>query len=257
MLKLSLLVSLGLLAKAADESAKVTSLPGQDTFDFGYYSGYLQLNGTKMLHYVFLESQNAPSTDPLVVWFNGGPGCSSMLGLTQEHGPYVMESGTDYFHPNEYSWNKFANMLYIESPAGVGFSYCNSTEDCTFDDNSSADDNLQALLEWFKSYSEYLTNDLYISGESYAGIYVPYLVDRIDTYNNETSGDKLNLVGFMVGNGVTNWKFDTTPAYTNIAYWHGLYSQEMYDEYLALDCKDQYGQFSSENLTEACAKWYY
>lgn len=47
-----------------------------------------------------------------------------MLGFLQEHGPYVMEDETTTFHKNDYSWNREANMLYIESPAGVGFSFC-------------------------------------------------------------------------------------------------------------------------------------
>jgi len=50
-----------------------------------------------MLHYMFVESQNDPATDPLIIWFNGGPGCCSMIGWAQEHGPWVMKNGTDYF----------------------------------------------------------------------------------------------------------------------------------------------------------------
>jgi len=73
-----------------------------------------------------------------LIWFNGGPGCSSLLGWSQEHGPYVMDSGTNYFVPNEYSWNTAANVLYIESPAGVGYSYCGNTADCTFNDVTSS-----------------------------------------------------------------------------------------------------------------------
>ena len=101
------------------------------TFDFSLYSGYLAIDGTpKQLHYVFAESQGNPTTDPLVIWFNGGPGCSSMLGFTQEHGPFVMEDGGSTFNKNDYSWNREANMLYIESPAGVGFSYCGVDGGC-------------------------------------------------------------------------------------------------------------------------------
>jgi serine carboxypeptidase-like clade 2 len=60
----------------------------------------------------------------VILWFNGGPGCSSLLGFFQEHGPYVMDNGQYDFIANPYSWNKEATVLYIESPAGVGFSLC-------------------------------------------------------------------------------------------------------------------------------------
>lgn len=169
-------------AYAAPEAERVPEMPGMGAFDeFGLFSGYVNIGDTsKMLHYVLVESQNEPSTDPLLVWFNGGPGCSSMLGFLQEHGPYAMDSGTDYFHPNEYSWNREANVLYIESPAGVGYSYCEGTKDCAFDDEKSGKDNLTALLNWYEKYPEYKEHDLFISGESYGGIYVPYLSWNID-----------------------------------------------------------------------------
>lgn len=92
-----------------------------------------------------------------------------------------MEDGDDFFHENEYSWNKEVNMLYIESPAGVGFSYCLDKKECSFDDESSGQDNLAALLYFYQyKFPEYKRNDLYLSGESYAGLYVPYLAYYID-----------------------------------------------------------------------------
>ena len=68
--------------------------------------------------------------DPLFIWFNGGPGCSSMMGFLQEHGPYVLEDGATNFSKNEHSWNKEVSMVYIESPAGVGFSFCDDMKKC-------------------------------------------------------------------------------------------------------------------------------
>jgi len=110
-----------------------------------------------------------------------------MLGYLQEHGPYVLEDGATKFHKNDYSWNKEVNMLYIESPAGVGFSYCDRKEICSFDDETSSQDNLDALLSFFEKFPEYRTHDLYISGESYAGVYVPYLAWRIDNFNQDAA----------------------------------------------------------------------
>ena len=81
---------------------------------------------------------------------------------------------------NPYSWNLEANVLYIEQPAGVGYSFCDdsvNSYECSFDDNYAAEDNLKTLVAWYQKYPEFESNDLYISGESYAGIYVPFLVN--------------------------------------------------------------------------------
>jgi carboxypeptidase C (cathepsin A) len=86
-----------------------------------------------------------------MIWFNGGPGCSSMLGFIQEHGPYVIEDGEPEFttHFNEWSWNKEVNMLYIESPTQVGYSYHILEKDFNYTDEGVAKDNLNALLYFF------------------------------------------------------------------------------------------------------------
>lgn len=158
MIKKLALLALVSYIKAKPDGDKVVGLPGMtDNFSFEFYSGYLPVGTTqKFLHYVFVESQSNPSTDPVVVWFNGGPGCSSMLGFAQEHGPYAMEDGETTWHVNDWSWNKEANVLYIESPGGVGYSYCHGRTDCTYTDDSSSDDNLEAILYWFETkFPEY------------------------------------------------------------------------------------------------------
>lgn len=107
---------------------------------YAAYSGYLEGRQNAQgitdvhLHYVFLESQDSPKDDPLVIWFNGGPGCSSMLGFAQEHGPFVNNDGKNNFVPNEWSWNKRANMLYLEMPGGVGYSYVDDPKLLVTDD---------------------------------------------------------------------------------------------------------------------------
>jgi len=162
-----------------------------------------------------------------------------MLAFMQEHGPWVMDDGDVTFHENQYSWNTNANMLYIEMPAGVGFSYCNKTEgsidNCTFTDTNSAEQNLIALRNWFDRFPEYKSKELYLAGESYSGIYVPLLLDQIDLFN-QNAEEPINLKGMMVGNGVTNWKYDTTPATVYTAWSHELISYELHDQMVALDC---------------------
>ena len=69
-----------------------------------------------------MKSLDKPETDPIVIWFNGGPGCSSLLGFMNEHGPWVIEDDASTVTKNDYPWIAKANVIYLESPAGVGFS---------------------------------------------------------------------------------------------------------------------------------------
>ena len=96
---------------AAPAAEKVAYLPGMGKFDkYGLYSGYINLNDkagaptSKKIHYLFVEAQTNSATAPVMIWTNGGPGCSSMLGFTQENGPFHIPSGTTSptgFLPNE------------------------------------------------------------------------------------------------------------------------------------------------------------
>jgi cathepsin A (carboxypeptidase C) len=114
---------------------------------FGMYSGYISIPHTKKeLHYLATLSQKNPATDPVIVWLNGGPGCSSLLGYALEHGPYLFEDGNMNLTENAYAWNKEANVIYLDAPAGTGFSICGDQNECLFDDNNQADDNLEAII---------------------------------------------------------------------------------------------------------------
>lgn len=215
----SLLAStLAIAAFAANLKDYVPMLPQAPTpYSFSIYSGYLDIPNSqnKSLHYVLVESQNNPQTDPLILWLNGGPGCSSMDGLFYEHGPFVFEGASLNLTANPYSWNTNASVLYLEAPAGVGFSLLGNASN-VFDDATTAHDNLQALLQFFAEYPEYKDNDFYITGESYAGIYVPTLAYNVLAYNQATGRDNINLVGIAVGNGVTNYAYDNDAALANL-----------------------------------------
>lgn len=122
------------LASAGPLEDVVYSLKDIDLDGTKLWSGYMNLTGSsKRIHYLFVESQQDPSNDPLVIWYNGGPGCSSMLGFMQEHGPFLWENGKDtWTGKNPYSWNRKANVLYIEQPAGVGYSYFSDPSEIGF-----------------------------------------------------------------------------------------------------------------------------
>ena len=77
---------------------------------------------------------------------SGGPGCSGLLGFGTEHGPFHID-GTGTLTPNQYSWNRIANMLYIEQPAGVGFSYYDIESDKITGDAQAATDNYENAFD--------------------------------------------------------------------------------------------------------------
>lgn len=251
LLKRALLFSILLLSifQTLIQTQLVGELPGYP-YKGKMFSGYLNLsNPKKKLHYLFLESQNNPSSDPVLLWLNGGPGCSSLLGWAQEHGPAVFKEMSAEFELNDFAWNKKANVLYLESPAGVGFSFIDSNDEADWEtnDESSAQQNLEAVLDFFQKFPDFKRNDFYISGESYAGIYVPFLAAKILEYNKTAEEvKKVMLKGILVGNGVTDWKYDTTPALIDFAFTHGIYSVETRNRYVSFcldgpdddDCKD-------------------
>jgi len=248
LMRLSLLFVLVVVGIAfADIAAdKVTSIPHyNEPIPFNQYAGYIDVDKThgRSLFYWFVESQNNPSTDPVVLWLNGGPGCSSLDGFLYEHGPFRFDrSGTgniyahnDTLRSNPFAWNQVANMIYLEAPAGVGFSYSNTSSDYYTNDNKTAIDNYQFLLNFFASYPEFAANDFYIAGESYAGIYVPTLAYYVHQQNSETSNPKINLKGILVGNGVTDEEYDAH-SFIQFAYNHALYSPLLYKKLSTHGC---------------------
>ena len=147
-----------------------------------------------------------------------------MLGAFTEMGPFVFRDGETELSFNNDTWTKVANMLFIESPCAVGWSYCNSVNSA--DDNTTATDNLYAVRSFFDKYPQYKENDFYVAGESYAGVYVPYLAYAIHNYNldvNTTYDRKINMVGWIVGNAVTNWDYDCDMANIDWLYEHAMY----------------------------------
>lgn len=225
----------------------VKNQPGlPDIPNFDTYSGYLDIpnsNG-KSLHYILVTSQDNPATDPLILWLNGGPGCSSLDGFFYEHGPYVFpDEGTTLLR-NQYSWNTNASVVYIEAPAGVGFSILGNSANNSTDDETTAHDNLVGLLQFFRKFPEFRDHDFYITGESYAGIYVPTLANNILQYNQYTPYEHIKLKGIAVGNACTDWEYDTTPAFMTMVWTHALIGYDYYNK-LVNDCNN-FNEWNSE-----------
>mmetsp|Transcript_36242 Transcript_36242/g.79110 ORF Transcript_36242/g.79110 Transcript_36242/m.79110 type:complete len:467 (+) Transcript_36242:46-1446(+) len=191
----------------APASHEVKSLPGWDgALPSKMYSGYLDASATKHLHYILVERENAdPATSPTVFWFNGGPGCSSLDGFIYEHGPFrTTSTAGDKLERFNYTWAKVANVVYLEAPVGVGFSYSEDSSDYgACNDDNTADDNRNAVADFFKKFPEYVKNPFYITGESYGGIYVPTLAEAIMKAEEAGTWTGAKLHGIAVGNGCT------------------------------------------------------
>ncbi|XP_027346904.1 serine carboxypeptidase-like 31 [Abrus precatorius] len=185
----------------------VTNLPGQPHVDFQHYAGYVTVNETngRALFYWFYEAITKPEEKPLVLWLNGGPGCSSVgYGATQEIGPFLVDTDGQGLKFNNFSWNREANMLFLESPVGVGFSYSNVTSDYEqLGDDFTANDAYTFLQNWLLKFPSYRTRTFYIAGESYAGKYVPELAELIHDRNNDPSL-YIDLKGILLGNPETS-----------------------------------------------------
>ncbi|EEF45082.1 serine carboxypeptidase-like 45 [Ricinus communis] len=217
--------ALFLTAESVSETDKIGTLPGQPEVSFKQYAGYITIDEKQQraLFYYFVEAETDPSSKPLVLWLNGGPGCSSIgAGAFCEHGPF--KPSGKILLKNDYSWNREANMLYLESPAGVGFSYCaNKSFYNSVNDEMTAIDNLAFLERWFSKFPEYRNRDFFITGESYAGHYVPQLAQLI-----VESKSKLNLKGIAIGNPLL--EFDTDFNSRAEFFWsHGLISDATYE----------------------------
>ena len=200
---LGLVIQLGLAEPAEDKLSQIPGYPS--SFENRAFAGYLSTESQmRRLHYIFVEgNKGVNNSAPVVLWLNGGPGCTSKLGFVQEISPYCLGPSQSYktqddlpFNP--YGWLNVTNLLFLDTPAGVGFSI-NTDPTYQFNDANTAKDNLFALKDFFlNKFPEYTNNTFYLAGEDYAGKYIPDLALRIIS----DADNKINLKGILLGNPV-------------------------------------------------------
>eukprot|EP01065_Artemidia_motanka_P043730 TRINITY_DN6110_c0_g1_i1.p2 TRINITY_DN6110_c0_g1~~TRINITY_DN6110_c0_g1_i1.p2 ORF type:complete len:514 (+),score=175.51 TRINITY_DN6110_c0_g1_i1:61-1602(+) len=203
---------------------EVTSLPGYQKFlPSKMFTGFINAGtppsgkGSMYFHYTMMQSEGNPAVDPVIVWYNGGPGASSLFGLLQEFGPLLLnvdsydadykKTGIPSPQRNLLAWTRYATIVAIDSPPPIGFSFCtefgpsgNGTSCGPWTDKSVFKANHAAHRTLFtKIFPEFLKNPVYLMGESYAGIYVPGFVNEM--LDDPIEG--LNFRGFLVGDGWT------------------------------------------------------
>lgn len=165
-------------------------------------SGYFTFGKDKKQYFFWMfESRSDPANDPTVMWLTGGPGCSSMTGLLFENGPCKVSADGKSTIPNPYSWTTKANVMWVDQPPGTGF----SKGAWDTGEEGVAEDMYQFLQVFFKAKPEY-NKKFFVTGESYAGHYIPAVTHRIFEGNSKLQdGDvTIQLKGMGIGNGLTN-----------------------------------------------------
>ncbi|KAI9447571.1 carboxypeptidase S1 [Lactarius indigo] len=168
------------------------------------YSGYLSVGKNMSMWFWFFEARTSPSTAPLAMWLNGGPGCSSMVGLFQENGPCTFNNVSGLTPAlNPYSWNNFANMLYVDQPIGTGFSFGTDDANSTV---TAAPFVWKLLQAFYARFPKYENRKFGLFTESYGGHYGPEFALYFESKNaaigkGEVRGVKIPLVALGINNG--------------------------------------------------------
>ncbi|WJX96302.1 hypothetical protein P8452_77528 [Trifolium repens] len=243
-------------AEKTYESDRIIDLPGQPSApSVSHFSGYITVNEEhgRALFYWFFEAQSEPSNKPLLLWLNGGPGCSSIgFGAAVEIGPLLVNKNGQGLLFNKHSWNQEANLLFVESPFGVGFSYTNTSSDLTnLEDHFVAEDTYNFLVNWLQRFPHLKSRDFFIAGESYAGRYIPQLAEVIfDINKDKNKYSFINLKGFIAGNPETNDYYDYK-GMVEYAWSHAVISDQHYEKAKQVcDFKYQWSSKCSQVMDE-------
>ncbi|KAI3789087.1 hypothetical protein L2E82_01874 [Cichorium intybus] len=165
----------------------VKTLPGfPGDLPFTLETGYIGVGEPDdvQLFYYFIESEGNPRNDPLMLWLSGGPGCSSLSGILYEIGPFTINYANSTLEKpmlkiNHQSWTKVANIIFLDQPAGSGFSYAKTPKGYITNDTLSSKHAHYFLRKWLVEHPKFLNNPFYVGGDSYMGIVVPMIVHEI------------------------------------------------------------------------------
>ncbi|KAG4974393.1 hypothetical protein AAZX31_11G168800 [Glycine max] len=250
--------------KIVEKKFSLLGHSGPSIQHLGHHAGHYSLPHSKAarMFYFFFESRNNKD-DPVVIWLTGGPGCGSELALFYENGPFHIANNLSLTW-NDYGWDQASNILFVDQPTGTGFSYSSDDSDIRHDEASISNDLYDFLQEFFKAHPKFVKNDFYITGESYAGHYIPALASRIIQGNKENQGIYINLKGLAIGNGATNPAIQYQ-AYPDFALDNKIITKANYDEInklipdceqAAKTCETQGGQ-SCAIAFNTCQKIFY
>ncbi|XP_011693538.1 PREDICTED: venom serine carboxypeptidase [Wasmannia auropunctata] len=185
-----------------DEARAKAVVQHKEMGDISSYSGYLTVNKeyNSNLFFWFFPAMHNPKTAPVILWLQGGPGATSMFGLFMENGPFIVTANKT-LAMRKYSWNIAHNLIYIDNPVGTGYSFTDNDKGYATNETQVGRDIHTALVQFFLLFPELQNNDFFVTGESYAGKYVPAVSHAIKDYNIKAV-TKINLRGLAIGNGL-------------------------------------------------------
>merc|ERR1711962_1401023 len=169
------------------------------------HTGFLTVNKeyNSNIFFWYVPAKNNAESAPVVLWLQGGPGGSSLFGLFVEHGPFQVDKDAD-LHERDIAWTEQFNMLYIDQPVGTGYSFTDKDQGYATNEDDVARDLYEALRQFYVIFPDLLQNEFYISGESYAGKYIPSLGYKIHTENQDEDNIKIPLTGMAIGDGLVD-----------------------------------------------------
>ncbi|CAF2182669.1 unnamed protein product [Brassica napus] len=250
-----LILQLVFLSQHQSASASIVKfLPGfEGPLPFELETGYIGVGEEEevQLFYYFIKSERNPKEDPLLLWLSGGPGCSSIHGLLFENaGPLTMKleeyNGTlPSLVSTTYSWTKTTSIIFLDQPVGTGFSYSRTQLVDKPSDSGEAKRVHEFFQKWLGKHEEFISNPLYVGGDSYSGKVVPALVQEISKGNYQCCKPPINLQGYVLGNPLTEFETDMN---SRIPFAHGmaLISDELYES-LKIICKGKYVNVDPSN----------
>nr|XP_027083564.1 serine carboxypeptidase-like 19 isoform X4 [Coffea arabica] len=233
---LLLLVYVQACSNLAMAGSIVKFLPGfEGPLPFELETGYIGVGESEdvQLFYAFIKSESNPQSDPLIIWLDGGPGCSSFIAFLFGIGPVILEPlSFDGTLPklvlNPSTWTKVVSIIFLDSPVGTGFSYAKTAKASQSSDFQASDQAYEFIRKWLHDHPEYKSNPFYVSGISYGGIPVPILTQLISNGNKDGIEPRIDLKGYILGNpwskasGIQNYRVP-------FAYDMGLISDELYE----------------------------
>ncbi|KAG4945745.1 Serine carboxypeptidase-like 19 [Glycine max] len=266
----------------------VKFLPGlEGPLPFVLETGYVGVGESEDVQafYYFIESENNPKEDPLMLWLTGGPGCSAFSGLVIEIGNtnsvskfyfcsilmyvpsdksrdleillYLHVAGPIAFKNEEYngslpnlvlrphSWTKVSSIIFVDLPVSTGFTYATTEFATQRSDWIQVHQVHQFLRKWLIEHPNFLSTDVYIGGDSYSGITIPAIVQEISLGNEKGLQPWINLQGYLLGNPATTRRHENYRI--PFAHGMGLISDELYRS-LQKNCKGEYINVDTKNV---------